>query len=170
MPEALKTGYFWGRVVDALGIPFAIKFFNRACHVKDYHQPYGDRKQRVKPNIVLLSQAIGGSTNMGALLSVAFEEMKAAKHRYPNSMGAVFIISDSGANTGLTGEPLRALVRRMQEEFLVGAFVLSDQQEDVDMNRYYSVQYCFPDHFADLPRESFSILRKTIINFARKFS
>jgi uncharacterized protein with von Willebrand factor type A (vWA) domain len=173
MPEAIRTAIFWGMICQQLGIPFAVKFFDDTyCRVKDYHEPYDGVRNRVKPNMVLLAEATGGSTNMGAPLSVAFEEMKAAKKRYPSAMGAVFVISDAGANAGLTGEPLRALVRRMQQEFLVGAFILTDNERDLKHNRYYfgDTNVVAPDHFADLPRESFRILKETIVQFAKKCS
>jgi hypothetical protein len=173
MPEAIRTAIFWGKVCHELGVPFAVKFFDDTyCRVKDYREPYDGVRNRVKPNMILLSEAHGGATNMGAPLSVAYQEMLEAKKRYPNSMGAVFVISDAGANSGLTGEALRALIRRMQQEFLVGAFILTQSENDRQLNRYYfgNDNVVAPDHFADLPKESFRILRKTIIEFAKKFS
>lgn len=173
MPEALKTAIFWGKVCSDLGVPFAIKFFdNTFCRVKDYTQPYEGMRNRVKPDLILLAERSGGATNMGAPLSVAFEEMKLARKKFPRSMGAVFVISDAGANAGLTGEPLRALVRRMQEEFVVGAFILSSHPGDITLNHYYfgEENVVAPDNFADLPQESFHILKRTITTFAKRFT
>ena len=173
MPEAIKTAIFWGKICHELAIPFSVKFFDDTyCRVKDYKQPYDGARNRVKPNMILLAEASGGGTNMGAPLSVAYQEMQEARKAYPNSMGAVFVISDAGANAGLTGESLRALIRRMQQDFLVGAFILTTQERERQLNRYYfgSENVVAPNSFSDLPRESFQILKKTIVQFAKKFS
>ena len=86
-------------------------------------------------------------------------------------MGAAFVITDSGANSGLTGDPLRALIARMQEEFVVGAFILSGHFEDAKISRWYfgEPNVIAPDNFTLLPRESFRVLRSTILRFARHF-
>ncbi len=162
MEESLKTAVFWGRVLRLLEIPFAIKFFgDKVVNIMKFEDDYDDPRKKIKPLLVQSADASGGSTNMGAPLVKANEEMVLAKRKFPGSKGAVFVISDSGANTGLTGSALKSYIEGMQKDFIVMNFILSDDSSEIEAANelFGGSNVVAPETFEQLPEEAFRILR-----------
>lgn len=170
MEESLKTAVFWGRVLQEFGIPFSIKFFgDQVRSIKTFEQDYDDGRNRVKPNLVKHADASGGSTDMGAPLTETEKEMNIARRKFANCVGAVFVISDSGANRGLTGPSLTELIRRLQKNYIVSNFILSTNKNEVaEAESYFGEKNVIaPKNFTDLPDEAFRVLRVTLERMLR---
>ncbi len=165
MQESLKTAIFWGRVLRMLEIPFSIKFFgDQVKDIMTFDDDYDDPKKKIKPNLVRSANASGGSTDMGSPLKQAHEEVVAARRKYVGSFGAVFVISDSGANSGLTGDALKRYIEDIQKNFLVTNFILTKSPQEIESAKHYfgEKNVIAPENFEDLPEESFKILRVTL--------
>lgn len=170
MEESLKTAVFWGRVLQEFGIPFSIKFFgDRVRNIKTFEQDYDDGRNRVKPSLVQYADASGGSTDMSAPLLETEKEMNIARRKFAGSVGAVFVISDSGANQGLTGPALIELIQRLQKNYIVSNFILSTNQGEVkEAEKYFGEKNVIaPKNFGDLPDEAFRVLRVTLERMLR---
>ena len=171
MQAALKTAVFWGRVLKKFEVPFSISFFgDRVVDLMKFEDDYDDAAKRIKPNLVKLSDASGRYTDMGTPLTQAREEMDKARREYPDCMGAVFVISDSGANRGIVGDPLKELIEEMQKDFTVMNFILTEYDEEVTSAKAYFGEdnVIAPRRFEDLPVEAFTVMRKTFTRLAKR--
>jgi hypothetical protein len=165
MEESLKTAIFWSRVLRRFEIPFAVKFFgDQVLDVMKFDDDYDDPKKKIKPKLVRSADASGGSTDMGSPLQRANDEMTTAKRKYTGSYGAVFVISDSGANSGKTGAALREYIETMQKHYLVMNFILSQSPGEIAQAKelFGENNVVAPARFEDLPDESFKVLRVTL--------
>jgi hypothetical protein len=170
MEESLKTAVFWGRVLQEFGIPFSIKFFGDQVRViKKFEDDYDDGRNRVKPNLVKHADASGGSTDMSEPLLETEKEMALARRKFATSVGAVFVISDSGANRGLTGPALTELIARLQKNYIVSNFILSTNANEIKEAKGYfgEKNVIAPVNFQDLPDEAFKVLRVTLERMLR---
>lgn len=165
MEESLKTAVFWSRVLKEFQVPFSIKFFgSKVVPIKEFEQDYDHPGHRIKPHLVIKADASGGHTDMGAPLSQTKSELTRAKRRYHECKGAVFVISDSGANAGLVGEGLRKLIAELQEDHIVMNFLLGGQAGEIEAAKqlFGTANVVAPKRFGDLPREAFRVLRTTL--------
>lgn len=165
MDESLKTAIFWGRVLKRYNVPFAIKFFgDQVVDVMTFDDDYDDPKKKIKVNLVQKADASGASTDMGSPLVRAREEMTKAKRKYTDSFGAVFVISDSGANTGMTGTALAEYITDMQKTQIVMNFILSQSSREIQGAKqlFGDSNVVAPPTFRELPEESFNVLRVTL--------
>ncbi len=165
MEESLKTAIFWARVLKRFEIPFAIKFFgDHTEEIMKLSDDYDDPKKKIKPKLVANADASGGSTDMGDSLIKADQEMTASKRKFAGSYGAVFVVSDSGANAGMVGQPLKDYIEGMQKKYLVMNFILTHNPSEVAGAKaiFGESNVVAPANFEDLPEESFRILRVTL--------
>jgi len=162
MEESLKTTIFFARVLKRFEIPFAVKFFgDHVEDVKNFDDDYDNPRTRIKPKLVELSDASGGSTNLSDPLEESFEEMTGARRKFPESFGAIFVISDGGANSGLTGEALKNLIRENQKGMIIQGFGLG--AEGQALSGYFGEKnFVNPETFKKLPTAAFRILRVTL--------
>ena len=173
MEESLKTAIFWARVLKEFNIPFSVKLFGeRVVEIMRFEHDYDLPRHRIKPRLVQLADASGGSTNIGEPLEMAQAEMKLARRRYPDCFGAVFVISDSGANRGKVGADLKSLIETMQKESLVMNFILTQTQDEVNEARAYfgNKNVVAPASFKDLPAAAFRVLRVTMDRVLKLYS
>lgn len=169
MEESLKTVLFLGRVLQDFDIPFSIRLFGeRVTKIKEFRQDYDLPSQRIKPTLVRSCDASGEYTNIGSALQEIDQEMAQARRRYPESQGLVLVVSDSGANSGLTGQALANLVKDIQGRCLVQSFLLSDSNsEKREAEAQFGAENVIAvSKFPELPREAFRVLRST---FSRVF-
>lgn len=161
MDESLKTAVFFARVLRYFDVPLSIKFFGQQLdELLDFKQNYDDPKERVKPRLIELSDASGRWTDLSQGLIKVKEEMAQAKREFPGSVGAVFVISDGEANSGIIDDQLKALIEEMQKSLLVYGFDLSGTGEVKD---YFGDTYGVAvRRFDDLPKEAFKALRVTL--------
>lgn len=172
MEESLKTAIFWGRVLKRFHIPFSITFFgSHTTDIMKFGQDYDDARYRVKPRLLTEGTAEGGWTDLGAPLTTAKNEMAAAKRRFPQCHGAIFVISDSGANRGLIGQPLQLLIKELQRSYTVMNFILSSERSEIHDARSYfgDSNVVAPKSFSHLPDEAFSVLRITLDRVLRMY-
>lgn len=170
MEESLKTAIFWGRVLQHFEIPFSIKFFgDHVLGIKKFTDDYEDGRTRVKPSLVQHSNATGGWTDIGSPLLETEREMALARRKYPESTGAIFVISDSGANRGHTGDALKEIILRLQKNYLVSNFILSQHAQEIqEAKRYFGEENVVaPKSFGDLPDASFRVLRMALERMLR---
>lgn len=161
MEEARKTGIFYARVAQELGIPFVIKLFGqKVTTIKGFDQSYDDPIARIKPNLMYSLTASEEETNMGAPLEETVKEMKMFKKKCPDLFGAIFVISDGGANAGMMEGPLQQYIRQIQHDFIVMNFNLGSRPEDIQLaNAYFGRKNVVsPKTFQELPRESIRTL------------
>lgn len=161
MEESVKTAIFWARALEEMGIPFAIKFLGeRVTPIKGFSQRYDDPVARIKPTLLYSATASEEATDIGSALQAADSEMVMYRRRYPDLFGAVFVISDSGANTGMINEELQQYIRKMQQHFIVMNFILASDPELIGLAQLYfgRKNVVAPAQFRDLPRESIRVL------------
>lgn len=163
MEESLKTAVFFARVLKRFGIPFSIKFFGeRVVNVKEFDDDYDDRSKRIKPNLVMLADASGGSTDISEPLEATEKEMAEAKRKFTGSQGAMFIISDGGANNGRVGQDLRKYIEELQKTYIVNGFGLGTGAAQELKGYFGENNTAAVNDFSELPQEAFKILRVTL--------
>ena len=122
------------------------------------------------------TDASGGSTNMHAGIEITIDAMNDQRRRLKDCHGLIFVITDGGANRGLTGEALRAYIEENRGRLTFKAFGLSagngERQQIQDyLNSYFGESNCaYPESFESLPDEAFRVLRTNLIQFQRFFS
>lgn len=172
--QARKTMIFFAEVCKNMGIPFmSVAFGDNAKTIKDFKQDFDNPAERIKPAIIDSTDASGGSTNLHAGIEVVIKGMNEGRRRYADSHGIIFVITDGGANSGLTGEALRDYVEENRGRLTFKAFGLSGsvgerQQIQGYLNLYFGESNCaYPEKFEDLPDEAFRLLRTNLIQFKR---
>lgn len=177
MDEARKTTVFFAKVCRDMGIPFMTAAFgNDAQVIKTFRQDFDNPGERIKPKIIDFIDASGGSTNMHAGIEITIDAMNNQRRRLKDCHGLIFVITDGGANTGLTGQALRDYIEENRGRLTFKAFGLSSragerQQIQDYLNFYFDESNCaYPESFESLPDEAFRVLRTNLIQFQRFFS
>jgi uncharacterized protein YegL len=171
MEETLRSAIFWGRVLKTFDIPFAIKLFGTSViTIKDFDQEFDDPRHRIKPALLRAATASMGGTDIGEPLIRAHEEMLAERTRYKSSLGAIFVLSDSGANRGLTGSSLKAKVDEVREHFVVSNFILTSSSAEVSEAKsiFGDEHVVAPSDFRELCPETIRVLRGTLDGFRKR--
>jgi len=160
MAESLKTAIFFARVLKRFEIPFAIKFFgDHVERAKEFDEDYDDPRKRIKPKIVTLSDASGQHTDISEPLLMTETEMAQAKREFSGSSGAIFVISDGGANRGRVGDELKNYIEQLQKTYMINAFGLGAGAAN-ELKGYFGEQNTVAvDDFQELPNEAFKVLR-----------
>lgn len=174
MEQARKTMVFFAKVCKDMGIPFmASAFGDDAEVIKQFKQDFDNPADKIKPKIIDATDARGGSTNMHAGLEVTIEAMNEQRRRLRDSHGLVFVITDGGANAGLTGDALKTYVEENRGRLTFKAFGLSGSDYERNsiqtyLNDYFGDSNCaYPQGFEDLPDEAFRVLRVNLMQFQR---
>ncbi len=165
LENAIKTAVFFGRVLRNFGIPFSIKLFARGVEpIKGIEQDYDRPDLRIKYNLITKLNAKGGGTDMHSPLQQAHAEISLIKRRDPSMIAAVFVISDSGANEGIQGQPLKDFIDGMRHDCTVTNFILTKEPKEVaEAKSYFGPQNVVaPDSFEELPDEAIRVLRRTM--------
>lgn len=177
MEEARKTTIFFSKVCLDMGIPFmAASFGDEAELIKDFDQDFDDPSEGIKPKLLDATEAVGGYTNMHAGVEITIEAMNKERRRLPDCHGIIFVITDGGANRGLTGQQLRDYIDDNRGRLTFKAFGLSGnegerQQIQAYLNLYFGESNCaYPQAFENLPDEAFRLLRTNLIQFQRFFA
>lgn len=177
MDQARKTMIFFAEVCKQMGIPFmGVAFGDDAEVIKTFREDFDSPADRIKPKIIDSTDANGGSTNLHAGIEVVIEEMNDARRQYSDSHGLIFVITDGGANRGLTGEALRDYVEENRGRLTFKAFGLSSgdhERQSIQeyLNLYFGESNCaYPEGFKDLPDEAFRLLRINLMQFQRFLS
>ena len=177
MEEARKTTIFFSKVCRDMGIPFmAASFGDDAKVIKEFKQDFDDPNERIKPKLIDATEAVGGSTNMHSGIEVTIESMNKERRRLPDCHGIIFVITDGGANRGLTGQQLRDYIDDNRGRLTFKAFGLSSNESERQqiqdyLNLYFGESNCaYPQTFEDLPDEAFRLLRTNLIQFQRFFA
>ncbi len=171
MYETLKAAIFWAKVLQTFEIPFAIKLFGTSViSVKELHQNFDDPRERIKPNLLRHATATMEGTNIGAPLKAAHDEMIAERRKFKNTLGAIFVLSDSGANSGLTGTALKNRVEEIKRSFMVSNFILTTDSREIAAARkiFGERDVIAPPDFTQLCPESIRVLRGTLDEFRRR--
>ncbi|MFA5933438.1 MAG: vWA domain-containing protein [Microgenomates group bacterium] len=172
--QARKTMIFFSEVCKDMGIPFmGVAFGEDAVVIKDFQQDFDNPSERVKPAIIDYTEAVDNSTDIHAGIELVIEGMNEGRRRYTDSHGLIVVITDGGANQGLTGDDLRDYVEENRGRLTFKAFGLSGnanerQQIQNYLNLYFGESNCaYPEKFEDLPDEAFRLLRTCLIQFKR---
>lgn len=171
MEESLKTAVFWGRVLKEFQIPFAIKIFDQSSKdIKSFREDYDSPSTGIKSRMMRSCTANGPRTNIGQPLVETEESLFEERKLFPNSMSAIFVISDSGANVGLVGDALKEQIRKMQQDSLVMNFILSQNPDELAQAQGYfgEENVVAPQRFEELPQEAFRALRMVLQNYAKR--
>lgn len=163
MAESMKTAIFFIRVLKHFEIPLAISFFGEQVRpLTAFSDDFDDRAKRFKPKLMELGDPKDGSTNIEDPLRAANDTMVAARRVMPGMRGIAFLISDGGANKGLTGPALHELAQRIQQDFPVKGFALGGSKAELEAvlgeGNVVGV-----DQFDDLPKEAFGMLRTELV-------
>lgn len=157
-----------------MGIPFmAVAFGNGGVTIKNFKQDFDNPAERIKPAIIDYTDASGGGTNLYSGVKLVIEGMNEGRRKFPDSHGIIFVITDGGANVGLTGEDLRNYIEENRGRLTFKAFGLSGSPLERTMiqnylNLYFGSNNCtYPEKFEDLPDEAFRLLRTNLIQFKR---
>lgn len=174
MDQARKTMIFFAEVCKNMGIPFmSVAFGDNAVTIKDFRQDFDNPAERIRPAIIDHTDASGRSTNLHAGIETVIKGMNEGRRQYTDSHGIIFVITDGGANRGLTGEALRDYVEENRGRLTFKAFGLSGntserQQIQGYLNLYFGESNCaYPKRFEDLTDEAFRLLRTNLIQFKR---
>lgn len=177
MEEARKTMVFFARVCKEMGIPFmSAAFGDHPDRIKSFRQDFDNPAERIKPHIIDATDASGISTDMHAGIEVTIEAMNEQRRRLSDSHGLIFVITDGGANTGLTGNALRNYIEEHRGRLTFKAFGLSGSESERTtirgyLNNYFGESNCaYPEGFEDLPDEAFKVLRVNLIQFQKYFA
>lgn len=177
MEQARKTMIFFARVCKEMGIPFmAAAFGDDAEVIKQFRQDFDDRSQKIKPKIIDATEANGGITNLHAGIKVTIEAMNEQRRRLRDSHGLIFVITDGGANAGLTGDDLQNYIGENRGRLTFKGFGLSNSDKERTqiqsyLNQYFGESNCaYPENFENLPDEAFRLLRINLMQFQRFLS
>lgn len=166
MEESLKTAIFLARVLQRFNIPFAIKFFgSEVASIMRFADDYDDPKKKIKPRLMRAADASGGGTDIASPLVETIEEMSIERRKRPDSHGAIFVISDSGANAGpMQGSELGAYIQDKQLRHTIMNFLLSGHTGDIvaASELFGERNVVVADDFAKLPEQAFAMLRVTM--------
>lgn len=171
--EARKTMIFFARVCKEMGIPFmAASFGEGARLIKSFKQDFDNPAERIKPAIIDNTDANDGSTNLHTGLEMTIDAMNEMRRRITDSHGIIFVITDGGANVGLTGSDLTQYIEDNRGRLTFKGFGLAGRGERGDvkqmLNGYFGESNCaYPKTFAELPDEAFRVLRTNLMQFQR---
>ncbi len=175
--EARKTVIFFAKVCRDMGIPFmAGSFGSDAKVIKQFKQDFDNPAEKIKPKIIDSTNAREGSTNMHAGLKVTIDAMNLERRKLMDSHGLVFVITDGGANAGLTGNALKTYIEENRGRLTFKAFGLSGSASERSgiqnfLNNYFGEGNCaYPEGFTNLPDEAFRVLRVNLMQFQRFLS
>lgn len=172
MEAARKAAVCFGKLSQQFDMPYAIKIFSSDHkNLLSFGQSYEDRKLRVKPELLYATKNLNGGTNIGRPLEELYGELQEGRKKFPESAGVAFIITDSGANEGKTGEQLQQLVGKMQKDFVVVNFLLSGSAWEIqDSAQYFGSQNTISvKNFEELPDEAGRVLCKVFEQHIRRF-
>lgn len=177
MEQARKTMIFFAKVCKDMGIPFmGAAFGDDAEVVKTFRQDFDNPAEKIKPKIIDATEANGGSTNLHAGMEVTIEAMNEQRRRLRDSHGLIFVITDGGANAGLTGDALKNYIEENRGRLTFKGFGLSSSDHErasiqTYLNYYFGESNCaYPQGFDDLPDEAFRVLRINLMQFQRFLS
>lgn len=167
MEEARKTVIFFARVCRDMGIPFMVSSFGSNAEViKEFKQDFDNPAEKIKPKIIDATDASAPSTNLHAGIDITIKAMNEQRRRLRDSHGLIFVITDGGANTGLTGDALKNYIEENRGRLTFKAFGFPGTEEF--LNNYFGESNCvYPKGFEDLPSEAFRLLRTALIQFQR---
>jgi len=167
MEEARKTVIFFAKVCRDMGIPFMISSFGSGAEViKEFKQDFDNPAEKIKPKIIDATDASAGSTNLHAGIDITIKAMNEQRRRLRDSHGLIFVITDGGANAGLTGAALKNYIEENRGRLTFKAFGFPGTESF--LNEYFGESNCvYPKGFEDLPSEAFRLLRTTLIQFQR---
>lgn len=171
LEETLKATIFWGKVLEEFEIPFAIKLFGSSVvPIKNFEQKLGDGRNRIKFNLLTLANASMNSTDIGEGLIAAKNEMETQRRSYKDSLGAIFLLSDSGANSGITGEALAETAAEISRRYVLTNFILTRNQREIGAAKkiFGERNVVAPQDFTELCPESIRVLRGTLDSFRRR--
>jgi hypothetical protein len=171
MEETVRAAVFWGRVLEVFEIPFSIKLFGTSVvSIKDFDEDIDDPRNRIKYKLMKYANASMGSTDIGQALQAAKQEMLEKRRIYKDSLGAIFLLSDSGANTGLTGDALAREALDIAQRYALTNFILTNNQREIDEAKkiFGEKNVVAPQDFNNLCPESIRVLRGTLDAFRRK--
>lgn len=177
MEQARKTIVFFAKACRDMGIPFMVSAFGDDAEViKQFRQDFDNPSERIKPKIIDATDARGGSTNLHAGLEVTIEAMNEQRRRLQDSHGLIFVLTDGGANAGLTGDALRDYVEENRGRLTFKAFGLSEGEHEREsiqgyLDHYFGESNCaYPEGIEDLPDEAARLLRVNLMQFQRFLS
>jgi hypothetical protein len=171
MEETLKATVFWIRVLEIFEIPFSIKLFgDGVIPIKNFDERISDSQNRIKHNLLASATASMSSTDIGEGLLAAKTEMDSKRRVFKNSLGAIFVLSDSGANRGLTGDALAEEASEIASRFVLTNFILTSNQNEVAEAKHIFGERSVvaPDDFSMLCPETIRVLRGTLDTFRRR--
>lgn len=171
MRESLKTAIFYAKVFQMFELPFSIKLFgSHVIEIKSFNERYDDPGAGVKRRLVQYANASMGNTDIGEGLESSFADMTSRKKEFVGYEGAIFTISDSGANCGRVGAGLADYIRDIQKKYAVTNFILSNQSSEIKnaMETFGERNVIAPSDFSRICPESVRILRNVFSNLKRK--
>ena len=173
MRESLKTAVFLARVLQRFNIPLAVGFFGaKPNSVMEFGDDYDDPKKGIKPALMRKGVATDGSTDIATPLEETVKTMSDARRMYPGCHGGIFVISDSGANTGpRTGAALGEWIREQQKRYTIVNLLLSKNASDRnEADTLFGEQNVVQaEDFTDLPKQAFNVLRVLLIRILKTY-
>ena len=173
MDESVKTAIFLARVLERFGIPFAIKYFgSQVKSIMEFGDDYDDAKKKIKPRLLREGNASDGSTDMGTPITQAVGDLTQGRRKYAGCHGAIFVISDSGANAGtLVGPALAEYIQEQQKSFTIINFLLSGNASEIaDAKALFGeLNTIIASDFSKLPEAAFQGLRIVMERVLRTF-
>lgn len=170
MEEARKTVIFFSRVCREMGIPFMTAAFgDNAEVIKQFRQEFDNPAEKIKPRIIDATEANAPSTNLHAGLEITIEKMNEERRKLRDSHGLIFVITDGGANAGLTGSQLQNYIEENRGRLTFKAFGFPGTE--YFLNGLFGESNCvYPKEFEDLPDEAFRVLRVSLMQFQKFLS
>lgn len=170
MEEARKTVIFFSKVCKDMGIPFMTGAFgDNAEVIKQFRQDFDSPAEKIKPKIIDATEANAPSTNLHAGLEITIEKMNEERRKLRDSHGLIFVITDGGANAGLTGDELSNYIEENRGRLTFKAFGFPGTE--TFLNEYFGESNCvYPKGFEDLPDEAFRVLRVSLMQFQKFLS
>lgn len=172
--EARKTMIFFAKVAHDMGIPFMASAFGQDAEViKAFKQDFDNPSEKIKPKIIDATDASDDSTNLFAGIKITIGAMNEKRRIVSDSHGLIFVITDGGANAGLTGTALKSYIEENRGRLTFKAFGLSGSQNERNniqnyLNDYFGEGNCaYPEGFEDLPNAAFRLLRINLMQFQK---
>jgi len=164
--NARKINIFFAKVCKDLGIPFmAVSFGARAHVIKKFDQNFDSPTEKIKPRLLDATKANEGSTNIHEGIEIILTDMNEFRKKLRESHGLIFVISDGGANAGITGLELQNYIEEKKGKLTFKGFGLGGKGI---LDYYFGAANCtYPDGIEDLPNKAYLVLRATLIQFQR---
>ncbi|OGD08206.1 hypothetical protein A2397_05715 [Candidatus Amesbacteria bacterium RIFOXYB1_FULL_44_23] len=155
---ARMSTIFLAKVCHLFHTPFMATAFGESAEiVKSFEQDFENPQERIKPKLIDATNASGWSTNIHAGMETTFTALDTRLRRSPQSHGLIFVITDGGANSGLTGEDLKEFINSHKGRTTIIAIGLSENSQEREqiqeaLNLYFEKQNCvYPEKFTDAP-------------------